>query len=212
MPRSNWPAVPKTSIRGLRFFSHQPGYGGALPKPESYAHTRLKIDIVKTARSLGFQADIEVTGGTPDGEEWIADILVTKKNGKRAVYEVQLSGQHLKDFRFRTEKYRRSSVEVVWVVSEDPVASRLAKALGHENHAYYLKHGKLQCEDKDLITFGVRLPNKDTYPEKSPLLRFGQGKEVRFLALPDAVQGSLSGAPLWRQSEWCWRDKQNIDN
>ncbi|OWK25535.1 hypothetical protein AJ87_08930 [Rhizobium yanglingense] len=48
MPRTGWPAVPKVSIRGLRFFAHHPGCPDKLPAPESYAHTRLKIDIART--------------------------------------------------------------------------------------------------------------------------------------------------------------------
>lgn len=32
MPGSAWPAVPKTSIRGLRFFAHHPRYPGPLAR------------------------------------------------------------------------------------------------------------------------------------------------------------------------------------
>jgi hypothetical protein len=71
MPKTNWPAIPKVSIRGLRFFAHKSGYPHPLPKPKSYAHTRLQIDIVNAARSLGYKANLEVDGTTPQGEGWI---------------------------------------------------------------------------------------------------------------------------------------------
>jgi len=115
-PVSSWPAVPKTSINGLRFFAHHPGYSGLLPKPESYAHTRLKIDVVKAARALGYHAEVEVCGRDPEGAEWRADVLVTSPKGKRTAFEIQLSSQHLRDFCFRTQRYRRSSVECYWII------------------------------------------------------------------------------------------------
>ena len=206
MPLSNWPAVPKTSIRGLRFFAHHPGYTGSLPKPESYAHTRLKIDIVKAARSLGYQADVEVAGKAPEGDLWIADTLITQKNGKRTVFEVQLSSQHLSHFRLRTERYLRSSVDCAWIVSENPVGSRLAKALTQENIGYYRAHGEFQADDDNLVLFGVLLPSKHEYPDAPPSLRFGRGKEIRRLSFPEAIDGLLKGKPHWRQPEWCWQD------
>lgn len=208
MPRSNWPAVPKTSIRGLRFFAHHPGYPGSLPKPESYAHTRLKIDIVKAARSLGYQADIEVVGNSPEGEQWIADTLITQNNGHRTVFEVQLSSQDLRDFRLRTERYRRSSVDCVWIASEKPVATRLAKALVNDHIDYKRAYGQCQSQEEALILFGVLLPNKDEYPDEAPSLRFAVGKQIRRMSLSEAIDGTLKGSPRWRQPEWCWEDIQ----
>lgn len=206
MPRSGWPAVPKTSIRGLRFFAHQPGYSGALPKPESYAHTRLKIDIVKAARKLGYLANIEVAGSAPNGNNWIADVLVDPIDGKKTAFEVQLSSQHLHDFRDRTERYRQSSVECCWVISEKPVGVRLAKALAYENIEYNRQHREFQVDDEGLLTFGVHFQNKDTYPDESPYLRFSRGPELRGLSIPEAIEGMSRGRPHWRKPFWSWRD------
>jgi hypothetical protein len=207
MPRSDWPAIPKTSIRGLRFFAHHPGYPGKLPKPESYAHTRLKIDTVKAARALGYQANVEVAGSAPDGTQWIADTLITHSNGKRIAFEVQLSSQHLRDFRLRTEKYRQSSVECCWIVAEKPVGSRLSKALAADNIEYYRAHGEFQADAEDLLLFGVQLANKDAYPEKPPPLRFGRGPEMRRMPILEAIDGVIKGLTYWRQPVWHWDDR-----
>lgn len=205
MPNTNWPAVPKTSIRGLRFFAHHPGYTGTLPKPESYAHTRLKIDIVKAVRALGHQAAVEVSGNAPGGEQWIADTLVTLQDGEQMAFEVQLSSQHLRDFRLRTERYRRSSVKCCWIVSERPVDKRLAKALVHENIAHYRKNGEFQSDTADLITLGVQLENKNSYPTETPMFRFSRGREMRRMPMQEAIKGILEGRPFWQQPRWHWR-------
>lgn len=204
MPVSSWPAVSKTSNRGLRFFSHHPGYTGILPKPESYAHTRLKIDVVKAARALGYHAEIEVCGRDPDGAEWRADVLVTSSEGRRTAFEIQLSSQHLSDFRFRTERYQRSSVECCWIISNQPVDRRLSKALVQENMNYYQAHGEFQSDAEDLMLLGVQITNKDTYPDEPPKLRFSRGPEMRRLPMPEALQGVLTGIPKWSRPRWYW--------
>ncbi len=43
MPRTRWPAVAKTSIRGLRFFAQRPGYPERLPVPESHTHVQPQL-------------------------------------------------------------------------------------------------------------------------------------------------------------------------
>lgn len=204
MPVSSWPAVPKTSIRGLRFFAHHPGFTGILPKPESYAHTRLKIDVVKVARALGYHAEMEVCGSDPDGAEWRADVLVTSPEGRRTAFEIQLSSQHLCDFRARTERYQRSSIECCWLISEKPVGTRLSKALVHENKNYYQTHGEFQSDAEDLMLLGVQLMNKETYPDEPPHLRFSRGPEMHRLPIPVAIQGIMTGIPQWRRPRWHW--------
>lgn len=204
MPVSSWPAVPKTSIRGLRFFAHHRGYTGIPPKPESYAHTRLKIDVVKAARALGYQAEMEVCGSDPVGDEWRADVLVTSPEGRRMAFEIQLSSQHLCDFRARTERYQRSSIECCWIISEKLVAIRLMKALVYENRNYYLPHGELQADTEDLMLLGVQLTNKETYPDEPPHLRFSRGSEQRLLPIHVAIKGIMTGIPQWRRPRWYW--------
>lgn len=204
MPHTNWPAVPKTSIRGLRFFSHHSGYPDKLPKPKSYAHTRLQIDIVKTARKLGFMADLEVYGPDLSSPEWIADVLVTSNSGRKVAFEVQLSSQHLDDFHHRTDRYKNSNIDVCWVLSEKPVAQRLSKALCYKNKSYYKETKEFLADDENLITLNLSLPNKDEYPEKLPLIRHGRGKHIRRLSLDDAIYGVMHSFPTWDLPDWKW--------
>lgn len=203
MPRSAWPAIPKTSIRGLRFFAHHSGYTGILPQPESYAHTRLKIDIVKAARALGYRAELEVAGSDPDGAEWIADALVYGDEGRMA-FEIQLSSQHLRDFRARTERYRNSGVRCCWIVSDLTVGARLSKAIAYENMDYYRTNGEFQADLEELILFGVLLERKDIYPTERPMLRFSRGRHIRRMKMEEAIEGALKGHPQWERPNWHW--------
>lgn len=205
MPRTNWPATAKTSIKGLRFFSHYPGFPGGLPKPESYAHTRLKIDVVRLLRSMGFKANIEVPGVSPDGEEWIADVLAENCDGSRTAFEIQLSSQHLKDFRRRTGRYAASGVRTVWIISEQPVAERLTSALIHENGHKKANNGCFICDCEEILPLNVTLVDKDVYPEDPPLVRFGRGVEnIRRMPLAEAINGAMSGFAKWEYPDWRW--------
>jgi len=204
MPRSAWPAVAKTSIRGLRFFSHYPGYPGTLPAPESYAHTRLKIDIVRALRAQGFTANLEVHGTAPEGDDWVADVLALSADGSRVAFEVQLSSQHLGDFRSRSDRYARSNVRVCWFISEKPVAWRLTKALCYENREYSRLHGHLVGDCKEIVPFAIQLEGKADYPDPLPNVRFGRGPHLQRLTLPQAVTGMMSGRPTWKMPDWTW--------
>ncbi|MEX2745856.1 hypothetical protein AB3480_32155 [Rhizobium mongolense] len=199
MPRTGSPAVPKVSIRGLRFFAHHPGCPDKLPAPESYAHTRLKIDIARTLRRLGFKAKVEASGQTSDGEQWIADVLAETIAGQRFAFEIQFSTQHVIDFRRRTTRYRRSGVVGCWFMPERPVASRLEKALIHENLDYYQEHGEFVSDCEEIIAFTLDLTGKDTYPEELPLVRFSRGSNIQRLPLPVALAGMMGGAPRWEK-------------
>lgn len=204
MPVTGWPAIPKTSIRGLRFFAHAGGYPGKLPSPESYAHTRLKIDVVKAAREAGLNADIEVFGRTPDGDDWIADALVTGVDGRKTAFEIQLSSQHLKDYRTRTDRYKRSGVNCCWITSFKPAFTRLGKSIAHENIDYYQSNGERQFDLEELLTMCVMIEDKAVYPETPPELRFGRGKHHRRLSIMEAVCGVVNGMPRWHHPYWTW--------
>ncbi|WP_320278503.1 hypothetical protein [Mesorhizobium captivum] len=205
MPRTGWPAVPKTSIRGLRFFAHAPGFAGQLPHPESYAHTRLKIDVVKAARAMGFRAELEVWGTDGNGAEWIADALVFADNGAPVAFEIQLSSQHLDGFLARGERYQRSGVKCCWIMSERPVALRLTKALSYKNIQYYRETGEFLCDCEEIVPFAVDLAGKDTYPDVLPPVRFSRGRHIKRMPLSEAINGMLRGYPNWRLPDWHWR-------
>lgn len=206
MPRTGWPATPKTSIKGLRFFSHYPGYQGELPKPESYAHTRLKIDVVRSLRSLGFNANIEVPGASPDGEEWVADVLAENYDGGLVAFEVQLSSQHLRDFLRRSNRYSRSGVKVCWIMSWEPVSGRLTKAIANANISYYREHGHFLADCPEILPLRVKLDSKDEYPADRLQLHFGRGAFHKGMHFEEALAGVMLGLPRWESPEWKWGD------
>lgn len=204
MPLTRWPAVAKTSIKGLRFFAHYSGYPGVLPTPESYNHTRLKIDVVRMLRALGFVANVEVPGATPTGEAWIADVLAEDREGGKVAFEIQFSSQHLKDFRARTDRYKRSGVRVCWIMPEKPVAWRITKAIINENVDYYRAHGRMVADCEEIIPFVHPIVGKEEYPDPLPLIRFGRMQHLKRLSLAEAVHGMMIGRPYFEFPDWKW--------
>jgi hypothetical protein len=206
MPRTNWPAVAKTSIRGLRFFAHHSGYPGTLPAPESYNHTRLKIDIAMALRSLGFNANVEVPGAAPDGAEWVADVLAEAHDGSKVAFEIQFSSQHRDQFRKRSERYVKSDIRVCWFMPEKPVALRITKALAYQNLAYYKQHKEFLVDCEEIVPFTLGIEGKTNYPDPLPPVRFGRGRYRNQLTLNEAVAGMMIGMPRWELPDWNWVD------
>lgn len=204
MPLTGWPAVAKTSQKGLRFFAHYSGYPGVLPTPESYNHTRLKIDVVRMLRAFGYVANVEVPGSSPTGEAWIADVLADDGQGGKVAFEIQFSSQHLKDFRARTERYTRSNVRVCWIMPEKPVAWRIAKSIAQENKDYYRAHGKFVVDCAEIIPFTIPIIGKDEYPDPLPRLRIGRGQYLQQLSLAEVVHGMMVGRPHFEMPDWKW--------
>lgn len=211
MPATQWPAVPKVSINGLRFFAHYNGFGGLKPEPESYAHTRLKIDIVKAARSLGYIANCEMDGEAPDGAAWRADVLVTDSKGQKTAFEVQLSGQTLRDFRRRTKRYGASNVKCCWILPHKQGSSRLnafSRAILNENRNYLKETGLYQVSDEHLLTLWVTLENKDTYPTITPELHLDGSLPAKIMPMHEAIDGILQNKPRWERPYWRWIESE----
>lgn len=112
---TDWPAVPKTSSRGLQFFAYAPGYVGFKPEPESYEHSLTKISIVRALREAGFSARVEYRWQNDDGDVWQADAYVELED-KKFAFEVQFSHQTLEVYEERTARYARAGVKCVWLV------------------------------------------------------------------------------------------------
>jgi hypothetical protein len=115
MQGTRLPAVLKQNRSGTRWFQARPGERDPNYKPESAAHEMAKIWMVRALRAAGYSAEVEQYGTTPDGEAWEADVYLEIGNRKVAI-EVQLSQQTFDDYLFRTQRYARSGVKVVWLV------------------------------------------------------------------------------------------------
>ncbi len=114
MPCCSARAVLKRSKRGLQFFAHK-AVGACMSEPETEAHRTLKELAVRVAREHGFQAETEIRGKTPTGEEWIADVLATRGTTRVAI-EIQWSAQTIDETRRRQERYKQSGVRCLWLL------------------------------------------------------------------------------------------------
>ncbi|KAA3442115.1 hypothetical protein C7I87_32270 [Mesorhizobium sp. SARCC-RB16n] len=153
---------------------------------------------------MGFRAELEVWGTDGAGAEWIADVLVFLTDGRQVAVEVQLSSQHLDHFLARTQRYQRSGVRCCWIMSERPVAWRLTKTLIYKNSQYHRETGEYLCDCEELVLFAIELAGKDTYPDVLPLIRFGRGQHIKWMALTEAIAGMLHGYPSWQLPDWHW--------
>jgi hypothetical protein len=128
MPCCSAQVVLKRSSRDTRFFAHM-ALGGCKVAPaaaETEAHLQLKGMAVMAARVHGWTADAEVTGITPSGKPWKAEVLALRGNHKVAV-EVQWSNETVAEILQRQERYAESGVRGLWLIRQPgfPIAHEL---------------------------------------------------------------------------------------
>ncbi|UDM18946.1 competence protein CoiA [Vogesella sp. XCS3] len=120
MPCCKAPAVLKTSINGLQFFSHLSVE--CATAPESLWHQAGKVAVLAALNSLGIVGRDEVPGESPRGEKWEADVLFSI-GGRSIAIELQCSYQHLRDFIRRHDRYTESGVECYWLARKGVFAT-----------------------------------------------------------------------------------------
>ena len=151
MPCCNADLVLKQSRLGTRFFAHKTK-GTCLTSPETEEHQYLKHAVIISARKNSWTAQSEVTGKTPSGEEWRADILATKGKYKVAV-EIQWSSQTNEETFIRQERYNQSGIRCLWLFRQPgfPIAKDLpAVCIGGDlKEGFMIFIGKKQMKSQD---------------------------------------------------------------
>lgn len=105
-------AFPRTSHRKVQHFVTRTGQDRSATAPETVEHEVTKYSIYRTLRSLGWEAYVEYQS---DCGSWVADVLGISPEGRKVAFEVQLSLQSEGDFIYRTQRYKDSGVDVVWI-------------------------------------------------------------------------------------------------
>lgn len=111
--------VLKRSPLGTQFFAHA-RRGNCATAPESAEHLQAKDMIARAAIDAGWKAETEVRGKSPAGEDWVADVLVTRGTVKLA-FEVQWSRQSDEETRARQARYEGSGVRAVWLMKQKDI-------------------------------------------------------------------------------------------
>lgn len=105
--------VLKKSRLGTRFFAHA-RKGDCTSGPETAEHLFVKARIAQAVSGTQWRAATEVLGRTPDGKEWVADVLATRGETKIA-FEVQWSPQDHATSEQRQRALRESKVRGLWL-------------------------------------------------------------------------------------------------
>jgi competence protein CoiA len=131
-PCCRTPAIPKTSINFVRFFSHYSD--GCASSPESLWHLSSKDHIARELASMGISAVLERPAGGAAAK--LKSNVYFEANQRRIAVEVQHSYQHLSDYIKRQEKYsavnrrstltlRRRPILISWLRSKPLVVLRI---------------------------------------------------------------------------------------
>lgn len=147
----NTPAIPKTSINGVQFFSHQSDECSTAP--ETIWHINTKSEIYRILIEMGYQAVLEKPFNF-QSSKFQPDIYF-ESNGRKIAIEVQHSHQTLKTYLDRQNKYLRNGFECYWIIYH-PCFKRLNKAVG--KHIIKENGNKWPGDGKSLLPFIPTLP------------------------------------------------------
>ncbi len=184
MPCCGSGVVLRTSKLGTRHFAHS-RRGPCATAPETAEHLLAKLRIVEGILAAGWTATAELSGRTPAGEDWRADVLAS--NGRsRIAFEVQWSRQDQQETSRRQQRYADAGVRGLWLFRQRDFA------VSEEIPSFKLKF------DEHLRSFDVLLPsphydpmwlsrddNSSSWGQRIPLSNFITG----------ALKGRLQFAP-----------------
>lgn len=198
----NWPAIPKTSIKGLQFFAAAPGCPIKTSQGESHEHLSAKIAITKAIRNLGLHAQPEFSGRTPEGDEWRADVY-SESTSMPTAFEIQISPQTLDEYKSRSHKYKTSNVDCLWFVPEkkfitltraifnDRFQREGIKLYGHPFLPEIKVVTLLTLNEEHRIKFFVRV--------------FPEGKPCECIPLETFIEGYFQERLILTENGWKWR-------
>ncbi len=105
------PGHVRVSKKGTRHFYHATDAGCGYAE-ESREHLEIKYQIYRTCKSENWDTSVEFPA--PD-RSWISDVYATR-NGRKIVFEVQLSAISPDDLEDRDRKYRAEGIESYWLL------------------------------------------------------------------------------------------------
>ncbi|MBK9340609.1 MAG: hypothetical protein IPN04_08360 [Rhodoferax sp.] len=105
--------VLKKSSLGTQFFAHSKK-GVCITAPESVEHLFAKSQVATSLIGTDWSARTEVTGKSPMGEQWIADVLLNAGSKKVAI-EIQWSPQDQEETQRRQKRYKDSGIRGLWL-------------------------------------------------------------------------------------------------
>lgn len=206
LPCCDSPIVLKTSKLGLQFFSHK-AKKQCSTGLETEEHLLIKMAAVNAARKNGWDALTEISGQTPHGEHWRADVLASKGNHRVAV-EAQWSSQTIEETMNRQSTYRSSGIRGLWLLKQPgfPLVKELPAVCIAGNKEVGLtallpKHADMRVADK-------KDPTK--WHQAMPLDSFLSGVfsgRFKFISILDA-KFRVTITVIQRRcvcESWCWR-------
>jgi competence CoiA-like predicted nuclease len=105
------PGHMRISNKGTRHFYHAAEYGCHYEQ-ESKEHLEIKEQIYRVCRSENWEASVEYP--SPD-RSWISDVYATR-DGRKVVFEIQISTISLEELEERDRKYRAGGIESYWLL------------------------------------------------------------------------------------------------
>ncbi|MDR6221415.1 hypothetical protein [Deinococcus soli (ex Cha et al. 2016)] len=147
---------------------------------ETEWHRLAKTEVLHAARAAGRPAELEVSGQTPAGARWRADVLCTRGDYRRA-FEVQRSGITLATLHARQAIYKASGVRAFWLMRTHERTLARAQPWQQDTPAVYV------TEARRVPLLGLDLPAFTQAALRGRLTLFpalGQPVQLRLIAEP----------------------------